>query len=166
MAFDVTPTPISGLIDGHKLVINDGYRAKNSELTSVGLPFARAGNIDGGFDFDGADCFPESELGKVGIKLSQPGDVVFTSKGYGGQICICQARDTTLRVFTATMFLEVIGRAHHKLTVFTFLDAGSGILRSIQKRVWANRHGRLRQFTKPARDGDHASASADTACDR
>jgi len=75
----------SDLIAEGKLVINDGYRAKNSELSRSGLPFARAQNIDGGFHFDGADCFPERDLGKVGIKISQPGDVVFTSKGTVGR---------------------------------------------------------------------------------
>jgi type I restriction enzyme S subunit len=67
------------------LVINDGYRAKNEELASAGLPFARAGNIDGGFQFADADYFPEQELGRVGNKISQPGDVVFTSKGTVGR---------------------------------------------------------------------------------
>ena len=32
-----------------KLVVGDGYRAKNSELARDGVPFARAGNINNGF---------------------------------------------------------------------------------------------------------------------
>lgn len=75
----------SDLITDGVLVIGDGYRAKNSELSSTGVPFARAGNIDGGFLFKGADCFPFSTLNKVGEKISQVGDVVFTSKGTVGR---------------------------------------------------------------------------------
>jgi type I restriction enzyme S subunit len=73
------------LIESGALVIGDGYRAKNSELTRSGLPFARAGNINAGFLFDGADCFPQENLQLVGNKVSQPGDVVFTSKGTVGR---------------------------------------------------------------------------------
>ena len=75
----------SELIDKGLLTINDGYRAKNSELSAYGVPFARAGNINNGFKFEGADCFPKENIGKVGIKISQPGDVVFTSKGTVGR---------------------------------------------------------------------------------
>jgi len=72
------------LAKGH-LLIGDGYRAKNEELSREGLPFARAGNINLGFRFEDADCFPEENLGRVGNKVSQPGDVVFTSKGTVGR---------------------------------------------------------------------------------
>lgn len=78
------------LIREAKLAIGDGYRAKNAELTSQGLPFARAGNIDGGFHFEDADHFPEPNLDKVGPKVSRPGDVVFTSKGTVGRLAFVQ----------------------------------------------------------------------------
>ena len=83
------------LIADGKLSIGDGYRAKNSELGSFGLPFARVGNIDRGFNFEDADRFPEADLGKVGGKISQPGDVVFTSKGTIGRLAL--VRETTPR---------------------------------------------------------------------
>lgn len=73
------------LIGGRKLFIGDGYRAKNEELSGEGLPFARAGNIDGGFNFRDADRFPKKKLSRVGNKVSEPGDVVFTSKGTVGR---------------------------------------------------------------------------------
>ena len=73
------------LIEDGKLVIGDGYRAKNEELSSYGLPFARAGNINDGFRFQGVDCFPKENLSRVGNKVSKPGDVVFTSKGTVGR---------------------------------------------------------------------------------
>ena len=76
---------VSGLVAEGVLFVGDGYRAKNQELSNSGLPFARARNIDDGFRFDGADCFPADDIGRVGNKVSRPGDVVFTSKGTVGR---------------------------------------------------------------------------------
>ena len=100
------------LIDTGSLEIGDGYRAKNSELSTSGLPFARAGNIRDGFHFDDADCFPTENLHRVKNKASIPGDVVFTSKGtvgrfafvrentprfvYSPQLCFWRSLDTAL----------------------------------------------------------------------
>ena len=75
----------SELINQGILEINDGYRAKNSELSKEGLPFARAQNINNGFIFNDADCFPLEDLKRVGKKISKSGDVVFTSKGTVGR---------------------------------------------------------------------------------
>jgi type I restriction enzyme S subunit len=85
MAGDWTRYEVQELISSAKLVVGDGYRAKNSELTRAGLPFARAGNVNSGFLFDDTDCFPERDIARVGNKISQPGDVVFTSKGTVGR---------------------------------------------------------------------------------
>jgi type I restriction enzyme S subunit len=85
MSRDTHLRKVSHLVNEGKLAIGDGYRAKNSELSRSGLPFARAGNIDGGFNFEDADCFPEKDLRRVGDKVSKPGDVVFTSKGTVGR---------------------------------------------------------------------------------
>lgn len=68
------------------LEIGDGYRAKNSELTSTGIPFARAQNLNNGFNFEGADLYPLSAIDRVGTKASRPGDCVFTSKGSVGRV--------------------------------------------------------------------------------
>ena len=76
---------VSALIEEEALVIGDGYRAKNSELSTAGIPFARAGNIRDGFQFSDADHFPEDQLHKVGEKISRAGDTVFTSKGTVGR---------------------------------------------------------------------------------
>lgn len=78
-------TPIGKLIEDHVLYISDGLRAKNSELAADGLPFARARNLNDGFDFTSADRVPESVAGAVRAKCSAPGDVVFTSKGTVGR---------------------------------------------------------------------------------
>lgn len=76
---------VAKLIEDNLLTIGDGYRAKNVELASTGIPFARVGNIDGGFNFAEADLFPLDGLNKVGDKVSRPGDVVLTSKGTVGR---------------------------------------------------------------------------------
>ncbi|MCB9078877.1 MAG: restriction endonuclease subunit S [Anaerolineaceae bacterium] len=82
------------LIAQNKLVINDGYRAKNIELSKTGLPFLRAGNLnENDFNFDKADFFPISDLHKVGIKKSKPGDVILTTKGTVGRFAF--VRDDT-----------------------------------------------------------------------
>ena len=91
MSRDPSSLRVADLIAESVLLINDGYRAKNEELGSSGLPFARAGNIDGGFHFEDADCFPEQDLARVGNKVSQPGDVVFTSKGTVGRFAYVSA---------------------------------------------------------------------------
>lgn len=77
------------------LVVNDGYRAKNAELGHTGLPFARAGNVRGGFDFSDADILQPGSVSKAGPKVSQPSDVVFTSKGTVGRFGF--VRDDTPR---------------------------------------------------------------------
>ncbi len=76
------------LVDNRALLVGDGYRAKRSELAEEGLPFARAGNINGGFHFDGAELLGLDGVQKAGVKLSQPGDVVFTSKGTVGRFAL------------------------------------------------------------------------------
>ncbi len=89
----------SDLINEGKLVIGDGYRAKNDELSNQGLPFARAGNINEGFRFADADHFPEENLHWVGNKISELGDVVFTSKGTVGRFAFVGA-DTPRFVYS------------------------------------------------------------------
>lgn len=80
------------LIDQGILEINDGYRAKNSELGSSGLPFARAGNVDDGFLFDGADQLAEENVPRAGAKVSRRDDIVFTSKGTVGRFAMVRER--------------------------------------------------------------------------
>ena len=85
MMDDWTTSKTNELILNGILFIGDGYRAKNSELASTGIPFARAGNINGGFKFENADYLPNDYAKKVREKLSKPGDIVFTSKGTVGR---------------------------------------------------------------------------------
>lgn len=91
MNFEAGRYHVEDLIQKKLLEIGDGYRAKNTELSSSGLPFARAGNINDGFRFDDADFFPEKNLLKVGNKVSKTGDVVFTSKGTVGRFALVRS---------------------------------------------------------------------------
>jgi type I restriction enzyme, S subunit len=110
MAYKAVTTPIAELIDSGDLVINDGYRAKNAELSSHGLPFARALNVNNGFHFEGADFFPEEDLGKVGIKISEPGDVVFTSKGTVGRFAFVKPNTPRFVYAPQLCFWRVLNR--------------------------------------------------------
>ena len=99
------------LLDSGVLEIGDGYRAKNSELSNSGLPFARAGNIRDGFRFNDADCFPTKNLDRVKNKVSRPGDVVFTSKGTVGRFAFVR-EDTPRFVYSPQLcFWRSLDRA-------------------------------------------------------
>ncbi|MCC6362325.1 MAG: restriction endonuclease subunit S [Bryobacterales bacterium] len=61
-------------------------------MGSEGLPFARAGNINGGFLFDDADLLDQDNVPKAGEKVSRPDDIVFTSKGTVGRFAFVRAQ--------------------------------------------------------------------------
>jgi len=83
---DAVQVKAAELSDEGILEISDGYRAKNSELGAEGLPFARAGNLNSGFDLEGADRLCPASVAKAASKISKHGDVAFTSKGTVGRI--------------------------------------------------------------------------------
>src|SRR5579885_321023 len=76
---------IADLLRDGTLEIGDGYRAKNSEMGTSGLPFARAANVNNGFHLDDADILSEESVQLAGEKISRPGDITFTSKGTFGR---------------------------------------------------------------------------------
>jgi type I restriction enzyme S subunit len=112
MAGEFTRHRVSELIASGVLGLGDGYRAKNSELGDQGIPFARAGNIDGGFLFDDADLVDIAKIAVPHDKISRPDDTVFTSKGtvgrfarvgnytpqfvYSPQLCYWRSLDTNV----------------------------------------------------------------------
>jgi type I restriction enzyme, S subunit len=83
--FDLVCRKVADLIDDGVLEIGDGYRAKNSELGSPGVPFVRAGDLNHGFDARRADTLLLEHISRVGNKISRLGDVAFTSKGTIGR---------------------------------------------------------------------------------
>ncbi len=83
--------PVGDLIADGTLVVNDGYRAKNSELGATGIPFLRAGNLTAnGLDLRGADLAPPAVIARAGSKVSAPWDTAFTSKGTVGRITLIE----------------------------------------------------------------------------
>jgi len=83
--------PVSRLIADGTLVINDGYRAKNAELATAGIPFLRAGNLTTqGLDLANADLVPPEVVAKAGSKVSTAWDTAFTSKGTVGRIMLIE----------------------------------------------------------------------------
>ena len=80
---------MADLIAAGTLVVNDGYRAKNSELADTGIPFLRAGNLTAdGLVLDDADMVPPDVVKRAGIKVARPWDTAFTSKGTVGRITL------------------------------------------------------------------------------
>ena len=70
------------LIDEGVLHVNDGYRAKHSELGTGGPIFLRSVHLqDGGFNFDGVQYFQDDARERVTAKMAMPGDTVVTTKG-------------------------------------------------------------------------------------
>lgn len=74
------------------LEIGDGYRAKNDEMGEPGLPFIRAGNLQGDIDTHDAEILSAKSVSKAGNKLSRAGDVAFTSKGTVGRFSFVTER--------------------------------------------------------------------------
>lgn len=74
------------------LEIGDGYRAKNDEMGEPGLPFIRAGNLQGDIDTHDAEILSARSVSKAGNKLSKAGDVAFTSKGTVGRFSFVTER--------------------------------------------------------------------------
>ena len=86
---EAAEVPVAELIAAGTLVVNDGYRAKNAELSDVGIPFVRAGNLtNDGLVLDRADLVPTEVVHRAGIKVARPWDTAFTSKGSVGRITL------------------------------------------------------------------------------
>jgi type I restriction enzyme S subunit len=79
----------SELIARGSVIVNDGYRTKQPELASTGIPILRVAEIGNGFLAPKSeDRINESFRSAIGIKMSQPGDVLLTTKGTVGRRAI------------------------------------------------------------------------------
>ena len=90
-----TRWPTATLIANKWLEIGDGYRAKNDEMSTQGLPFIRAGDVDGRVNTKNTDLLGPKSLNAVGSKRSRPGDVVLTTKGTIGRMAFVENDDPT-----------------------------------------------------------------------
>ena len=94
----------SVLIADGLLEIGDGYRAKNSELGKVGIPFARVRNVQQGFDFRESTCSRSrpSELGQS----ATAGRVRHLHEGQRGEVAFVK-RKRPVRLLPAAFLLAV-----------------------------------------------------------
>ncbi len=77
---------VADLVASLVLEIGDGYRAKNDELGSPGIPFIRAADLKDGINTEDADRLRNERVEKAGTKIARLGDVAFTSKGTVGRV--------------------------------------------------------------------------------
>ena len=63
------------------LVVGDGYRTKRSEHGEPGYRILRVADVgNGSIRLDGPDFVRKDFLSAIGSKLSEPGDVLLTTK--------------------------------------------------------------------------------------
>jgi type I restriction enzyme S subunit len=81
---------IADLIARGVLEVNDGYRTKQSELSSDGFRILRAGDVrDSSVQLEGTgDYVSTGFAAQIGRKIAQPGDVIVTTKGTVGRVAM------------------------------------------------------------------------------
>jgi len=73
---------------GH-LYVSDGYRTKRSEHGRPGIPILRVAEVlDGSISPTFEDYVSDDFRSAMGTKISQPGDIVLTTKGTVGRVAI------------------------------------------------------------------------------
>jgi type I restriction enzyme S subunit len=82
----VDSVQVGDLIGDGALVVGDGYRAKNSEMESTGVPFIRGRDVGNDVDVSSADLLGFDGVRLAGEKVSRAGDAFFTAKGTVGRI--------------------------------------------------------------------------------
>ncbi|HYL91025.1 MAG TPA: restriction endonuclease subunit S [Burkholderiales bacterium] len=86
MAADWCEIRVGDLVDQGALRISDGYRVRNEELGSEGVPFVRGGDIgDGWINTNTVDHIRPEFVSRISAKLTQPGDAAFITKGTVGR---------------------------------------------------------------------------------
>jgi type I restriction enzyme, S subunit len=77
---------VRDLVTSGVLFISDGFRAKSVQLGALGVPFVRGGDIgDGWVDTHVTDHVLPEFSEQIAVKLTQPGDVAFITKGTVGR---------------------------------------------------------------------------------
>jgi type I restriction enzyme, S subunit len=86
MAVEWREIRVGDLVSQGALSISDGYRVRNEELGSEGVPFVRGGDIgDGWINTDTEDHIRPEFVDRVRAKLTKPGDAAFITKGTVGR---------------------------------------------------------------------------------
>lgn len=105
----MTATTFAELIRRGSLIVNDGYRTKQSELTPSGIPILRVAEIGDGFLApQSEDRISEDYRRAIGVKLSEPGDVLLTTKGTVGRRAIVPESATSFAYSPQVCFFRVL----------------------------------------------------------
>lgn len=76
------------------MTFSDGYRTKRAELGKPGFRILRVADVqDGHVSTYGQDFVHAKYTHKIGNKLSEPGDILLTTKGTVGRVAIYPARE-------------------------------------------------------------------------
>ncbi|WP_159057784.1 MULTISPECIES: restriction endonuclease subunit S [unclassified Streptomyces] len=80
---------IAQLMHQGSLTFGDGYRTKRSEHGRPGLPILRVAEVhNGSIRPEFSDYVSDAYRSAMGAKISQPGDIVLTTKGTVGRVAI------------------------------------------------------------------------------
>lgn len=108
----MSPVSLAELISRGSLIVNDGYRTKTSEHGSPGFPILRVAEIlDGSIRPTLGDHVRAEFEDKIGIKLSQPGDVLLTTKGTVGRRAIMPPASPAFAYSPQLCFFRVLDQS-------------------------------------------------------
>lgn len=94
MGPDAEETTLGSLAEQGRLLVNDGYRTKKSELDAAGVPILRVAEVRDGYLMPSLqDRVAERLRPRFGSKTSAPNDVVVTTKGTVGRVAMIRTRD-------------------------------------------------------------------------
>ncbi len=80
---------LSHLVERGDLVLSDGYRTRADQLSESGIPILRVADVlDADIVPSYKDHIRESFRPRMGVKVSQPRDVLITTKGTVGRIAL------------------------------------------------------------------------------
>lgn len=100
------------LVQRGSLLVNDGYRTKSEELGRPGIPILRVAEVqDGHLSPSFGDHVRDEFRGKIGVKTSEPRDVVLTTKGTVGRVARIPAVGPVFVYSPQVCFFRVIDRA-------------------------------------------------------
>ncbi|MGH9895745.1 MAG: restriction endonuclease subunit S, partial [bacterium] len=86
MASSCPTVRLGDLVERGVLAVSDGYRVRNEELGSAGIPFVRGGDIGEGWINTSTEDHIRPEFAeRVASKVAQPGDLAFITKGTVGR---------------------------------------------------------------------------------
>ncbi len=89
---EMTEITLGELAQAGLLELGDGYRTKQSEHGSPGLPILRVAEVlDGKISPRFEDYVRDTFRSTMGVKISQPHDIVLTTKGTVGRVAIMPA---------------------------------------------------------------------------